>query len=251
MARASAPHPTAHRQAPRRLTAKPKKPRTLAAKRPVIVIDPGHGGKDSGAIGRAGTLEKNVALATALELKRLLEATGRYRVAMTRTSDVFVSLAGRVAFARKHHAALFIAIHANASRNRRAHGASVYVRSGHPGGDAIQHLAANAGATSQIADALAGPKPPPRRGSAWLQYTMIDNLDDDIHMAEKPARQAHFYVLGTHGVPSVLLEMGFLSNRHDEAQLKKAKYRRVIAAAIRDAIGDYFDELQHPDAQRT
>ena len=80
---------------------------------------------------------------------------------------------------------------------------------------------------------------------------MIDNLDDDIRMAKKPAREAHFYVLGARGVPSVLLEIGFLSNRHDETELNKARYRRVIAQAIRDAIGDYFDELAHPDAQRT
>lgn len=225
--------------------------RTVARNLPVIVIDPGHGGKDSGAIGRSGTLEKNVTLATAIELRRLLQATGRYRVVMTRTNDRFVSLAARVAFAKAHHGSLFIAIHANSSRNSRAHGASVYVRSGQGSGDDVKHLAADSGSSARIADALAGPKPPPRPGSAWLQYTMIDNLDDDIRMAKKPAREAHFYVLGARGVPSVLLEIGFLSNRHDETELNKARYRRVIAQAIRDAIGDYFDELAHPDAQRT
>ena len=190
-------------------------------------------------------------LAAAWELERVLEATGRYRVAMTRTRDIFVSLASRVAFARSHHAALFIAIHANASINRRAHGASVWVRSGKQDGSGTAGIAAGPGDTSRIADALAGPRHWPRPGSAWLQYTMIDNLNDDIRMDAEPARRAHFYVLGLRGIPSVLLEMGFLSNHHDESLLKKTKYRRTIARAIRDAINDYFAKLKHPSALRT
>ncbi len=220
-----------------------------ASERPLIVIDPGHGGRDSGAVGVSGTLEKNVVLATALELRRLLLATGRYRVAMTRTSDVFVSLAGRVGFARSHDADLLIAIHANASRDRHAHGASVWVRSGPGGADSITHLAAGPADTAKIADALVGPRP--SAGSAWLQYTMIDNLNDDIRMDAAPARQARFYVLGARDIPGVLLEMGFLSNRHDEALLNRAKYRRVVAQAIRDAIGDYFAKPGRAPASRT
>ncbi len=227
----------------------PRAPRRVAAARPLIVIDPGHGGPDSGAIGVTGTLEKRVTLATALKLKHLLKATHRYRVAMTRKTDVFIPLAGRVAFARAHQASLFISIHANASPDRSAHGATVYVRPRQQGSK-VTHLAAQPGNTTGIADALAGPKPPAAPSSAWLQYTMIDNLDDDIQMVDTPAQQAHFYVLGATGIPSVLLEMGFLSNRHDEKLLNTAQYRAVIAAAIRDAIDDYFEELQHPDATK-
>jgi N-acetylmuramoyl-L-alanine amidase len=218
---------------------------------PLIIIDPGHGGKDSGAVGASGTLEKDVTLATAQELKRLLEATGRYRVAMTRLNDVFVSLANRVAFARARHAALFIAIHANASPDKHAHGASVWVRSGPQGGDEITRLTTAAGDKPDIADALAGLRPQPEPGSSWLQYVMIDNLDDDIRMDAAPARQARFYVLGLPDIPSALLELGFLSNRHDEALLKQAKYRHRTAAAIRDAVDDYFAKLKHPAAVRT
>jgi N-acetylmuramoyl-L-alanine amidase len=216
--------------------------------RPLIVIDPGHGGKDSGAIGATGTLEKDVTLATALELRRLLKATGRYRVAMTRSTDVFISLSHRLVFARSHHAALMIAIHANASRDRGAHGASVWVRSGRTGSGQVAHLAADSGDTGKIADALVGP-PAPK--SAWLQYAMIDNLSDDIRMDPAPARAAHFYVLGARTIPSVLLEMGFLSNRHDEALLRKAKHRQLIARAVRDAIADYFAKMKHPNALPT
>lgn len=208
--------------------------------KPMVVIDPGHGGKDPGAIGVTGTQEKTVTLAIALELRRQLLATGRYRVAMTRTDDRFVSLPARVAFARAHHAALMIAIHANSSPDHRAHGVSVYVRSLGPHGAKVTHVAADPGA---IGHALAGP--PSRPGSALLQYTMIDNLDDDLRMAPDPARRARYYVLGLHDTPSVLLEMGFLSNRRDEALLRQKRHRRMIARALRDAVDDYFDDLKH------
>lgn len=223
----------------------------IAAVRPLIVIDPGHGGRDSGAVGVSGTLEKNVALTAAEELKRLLLATGRYRVALTRNSDTFVSLANRVDFVRAHQAALMIAIHANSSDNRAAHGASVWVRSGQIGREGVTHLPAGSRDRTEIADALAGAPPRPTPGSAWLQYTMIDNLSDDVHMEAVPARQARFYVLGLRGVPSVLLEMGYLSNRQDEKQLNQPKFRHVMTAAIRDAVEDYFDQLAHPNAKRT
>jgi N-acetylmuramoyl-L-alanine amidase len=80
---------------------------------------------------------------------------------------------------------------------------------------------------------------------------MIDNLDDDIRMTADPARQAHLYVLAAGDVPSVLLEMGFLSNRHDEALLRQQKHQEVVARAVRDAIGDYFDGLTHMHDSRT
>jgi N-acetylmuramoyl-L-alanine amidase len=76
--------------------------------------------------------------------------------------------------------------------------------------------------------------------SAWLQYSKIEQLDDDVRMTAEPARTAHLYVLGSHSIPSVLLEMGFLSNRKDEALLRKPAHRRVLVRAIEDAIDDYF-----------
>lgn len=203
---------------------------------PLIVIDPGHGGRDPGAIGARGTLEKTVTLSTALELRRVLKASRRYRVALTRTHDDTVPLASRLAFARKHDADLLIAIHADASPNHHARGASVYINSGH---NAV-HLSANSGNAVQIANALSAPQPPPEPGSAWLQYTMIEQLADDVRMVVAPARAAHLYVLASHTIPSVLLEMGFLSNRQDEILLRQAAHRRVIVQAIKDAIDDYF-----------
>lgn len=228
-----------------RAVAKPAAPRNVA-QRPLIVIDPGHGGRDPGAIGVSGTQEKTVTLATALELRRALQATGRYRIELTRATDSTVSLAGRLAFARKHDADLLIAIHADASRNRQARGASVYVSS--RGGTA--HLSASPGDTGRIARALSEPGPQPEPGSAWLQYTMIEQLADDVRMVVAPARTGHLYVLGSRTIPSVLLEMGFLSNRQDEALLKQTGHRGVLVRAIKDAVDDYFAAI-HGAASRT
>jgi N-acetylmuramoyl-L-alanine amidase len=223
------------------------RPGNNAAGRPLIVIDPGHGGRDPGAIGTTGTPEKTITLAAAQELRRLLEETGRYRVALTRVGDRTVSLAQRLAFARSHDADLLIAIHADASHNRHARGASVYVSSG---GSPSTQLPANKGSSDRIARALAAPEPQPEPGSAWLQYSMIEQLADDVRMVATPARTAHLYVLGSRTLPSVLLEMGFLSNRKDEALLGQPAHRRVLVQAVRDAIDDYFAAIRGP-ASRT
>ena len=190
-------------------------------------------------------MEKTITLETAKELRSTLEMTGRYRVELTRTRDSTVSLTDRLAFARKHDADLMIAIHADASRDRRARGASVYVSNR----DVTTQFPAGRGSSRRIARALAAPEPQPEPGSAWLQYSMIEQLDDDVRMATAPSRQAHFYVLGSRTIPSVLLEMGFLSNRQDEAMLNKPVYRQVLVRAIRDAINDYFATIKDPPAR--
>jgi N-acetylmuramoyl-L-alanine amidase len=223
------------------------RPRKNLASRPLIVIDPGHGGRDPGAIGTTGTPEKTITLAAAQELRRQLQATGRYRVALTRSKDRTVSLAQRLAFARSHNADLLIAIHADASHNHHARGASVYVSSG---STPTTQLPANKGNSDRIARALAAPEPQPEPGSAWLQYSMIEQLADDVRMVATPARTAHLYVLGSRTLPSVLLEMGFLSNRKDEDLLRQPAHRRVLVQAVRDAIDDDFAAIRGP-ASRT
>jgi N-acetylmuramoyl-L-alanine amidase len=220
-------------------------PKNLAD-RPLIVIDPGHGGRDPGAIGVSGTLEKTITLATALELRRSLEATGRYRVALTRTRDSTISLANRLAFARQRDADLLIAIHADASPDRHARGASVYVSSG----NTTTRVPANRASSHRIASALSRPEPQPEESSAWLQHSMIEQLSDDVRMVAAPARDARFYVLAARTIPSVLLEMGFLSNRQDETLMKQPAKRRVLVQAIRDAIDDYFSAIEK-SASRT
>lgn len=219
LARSQNPHHAAqahHHVHPHEKTAVAK--REPVVSKPLIVIDPGHGGPDPGAVGVSGTLEKAITLAAALELRRALQATGRYRIALTRTGDQSVSLAARLAFAHSHDADLLIAIHADASRDRHARGASVYVRSG--------------GATAPLA------------ASAGLQDSMIDQLSDDVRMAGAPARAGHLYVLASRTIPSVLVEMGFLSNRQDESLLRQTAHRRVVVQAIKDAVDDYFAAIR-------
>jgi len=210
-------HPPTHFRAAHARSRQP------ADHRPIIVIDPGHGGTDPGAIGLSGTLEKTITLGTALDLRRVLLATGRYRVALTRASDRSVSLATRLGFARARSADMLIAIHADASRDHHARGASVYVRAG----SAMANLEASAG----------------------LQGSMIEQLSDDVRMLPTPARAARLYVLAEQSIPSVLLEIGFLSNRRDEALLRQPRHRHIIVEAIKDAVNDYFATLRQRDGR--
>lgn len=189
--------------------------------RPLVVLDPGHGGHDPGAIGPARTQEKHVTLATTLEVARQLRATGRYRVVLTRADDRFVPLQKRLTMSQG--ADMFISIHADASPDRTARGASVYVRPG------------AAGSTRTVRNAMF-------QGTAKLQETMIDNLDDDLRMTGAPARQARLHVLANPSAPSVLVEIGFISNRGDEAQLRQPRHRATIAGAIREAVEEHFAE---------
>ena len=152
--------------------------------------------------------------ATAQHLAQELRATGRYRVILTRTDDRYVKLNQRLA--KSYGAAMFISLHADASRDRTARGASVYARSGATARTAMFH------------------------GTARLQQTMIDNLDDDLRMTGAPAREARLHVLANPTAPSVPVEIGSISNRQDEAQLLQPRHRATIAAAIRDAVDEHF-----------
>jgi N-acetylmuramoyl-L-alanine amidase len=215
------------------------------ANRPLIVIDPGHGGRDPGAIGASGTLEKTVTLAAARQLRHALAATGRYRTVLTRSGDRTVSLGDRLAFVRKHDADLLIAIHADASPNHSARGASVYISNR----NVTARYSGDRRNAGRIARALAADPVRPEPGSDWLQYAMIDQLANDIQMVATPARQAGFYMLRSRTIPSALLEMGFISNRRDEALLRKPSHRRVLVQAIKDAIDDYFRAIRRADSR--
>ena len=214
------------------------RPRKAAPALPLVVVDAGHGGRDPGAVGPSGTLEKTVVLATAQELGRQLRATRRYRVLFTRDSDRFVSLSDRVRLAAASNAALMISIHADGSPDRRARGASVYVRPAQSVGADVVQVPAHRGSSRAIARALS--RPAPVRGSGRLQLALIDNLDDDLTMVPDPARQGSFHVLGAIGIPSVLVETGFITNRADESLLRTPKHRATIARSIRDAVDEFF-----------
>jgi N-acetylmuramoyl-L-alanine amidase len=219
---------------------------------PLVMLDPGHGGKDPGAIGISGTYEKHVSLAAALELKRQLEASGRYRVALTRTRDAFIPLDDRVARAQAHGAALFVSMHADALSDHAVRGASVYTLSDSASDAQTAALARTENSADRFAGA--GINAPPevarilaslvrretRVGSSRLARSMVGSLDQDLPMLPNPERHAGFVVLKAADIPSVLVEMGFMSNPADEAELRRPQHRVRVADAMKRAVDAYF-----------
>ncbi len=240
-------------------------PRQGAGTPPLVMLDPGHGGKDPGAIGVSGTFEKHVSLATALELKRQLEADGRYRVELTRTRDVFIALEDRVGRAQQRNAALFVSMHADALSDHAVRGASVYTLA-QTASDAQSATLArkensadrflglrHSDASPDVARILASlVRQETRTGSARIAHSLVGALHQDFSMLQNPDRHASFVVLRAANIPSVLVEMGFMSNLRDEAALRQAEHRRRVAQAMRRAIEGYFvssttwPEVQHP-----
>jgi N-acetylmuramoyl-L-alanine amidase len=225
---------------------------------PLVMLDPGHGGKDPGAIGVSGTYEKHVALATAEELARQLRASGRYRVAMTRQIDDFIPLDDRVGIAQTQGASLFMSIHADALTDHTVRGASVYTLATSASDAQTAALAARENAADRyggLADAGLSPhvaqilaslvRHETRVGSARMQRSVVVNLGLDVPLLENPARHAAFAVLKAADIPSVLVEMGFMSNKHDEAALRQAAHRATVAAALHRAIDGYFVAQSH------
>jgi N-acetylmuramoyl-L-alanine amidase len=220
---------------------------------PLVMLDPGHGGKDPGAIGVSGTYEKQVALAAAFELKRQLEFGGHYRVALTRARDVFVPLDDRVAKAQAHGAALFVSMHADALSDHAVRGASVYTLANTASDAQTAALAQRENSADRFAGSNwrdASPevsrilaslvRQETRIGSGRLARSLVGNLDRDLPMLPNPERHAGFVVLKAVDIPSVLVEMGFMSNRNDEAELRHPEHRARVAEAMKRAVDTYF-----------
>ena len=220
---------------------------------PLVVLDPGHGGKDPGAIGITGTYEKHVAFAAATELKRQLLADRRVRVEMTRGRDVFIPLEDRVGWAQRKGAALFVSMHADAVGDHSVRGASIYTLSDTASDAQTAALAVR----ENSADRFGGPtfrdQPPEvarilsslvrqetRAGSTRMQRGLVGALDRDLPMLQNPARHASFVVLKASDIPSVLVEMGFMSNAEDEAALRRPEHRAMVAAAMKRAVDGFF-----------
>jgi len=218
---------------------------------PLVVIDPGHGGHDPGAIGRRGTEEKRLTLAAAQVLRRKLQEGGKCRVAMTRERDEFISLADRVAFARTREAALLISLHADSAPG--AKGASVYTL-GDAANDPLAEALAQRENNADLAGGLSLPSVPPevqaillslmrqetRGDSTRFARIAVRELTRTVEVLPKPRREAGFIVLKAPEVPSVLVEMGFLSDRGDEAALRKPEHRALIAASLARAVESWL-----------
>lgn len=239
--------------APRSHLAAPAVHRGAKPPPPLVMLDPGHGGKDPGAIGVSGTYEKHIAEAASAELERRLLAGGRYRVARTRDRDIFIPLEDRVAIAQGRRAALFISMHADALHDPSVRGASVYTLSDHASDGQTAALAARENSADRFAGPrFAGTSPQVQAilaslvrqetlvGSTHLAHAVVTSFRGQIGLLDNPDRHAGFLVLKSAVIPSVLVEMGFMSNRLDEAALRQSSHRTVIAVQMQRAIERYF-----------
>ncbi|WP_246541471.1 N-acetylmuramoyl-L-alanine amidase [Roseibium polysiphoniae] len=223
--------------------------------RPVIVLDPGHGGIDTGAKGIGGTLEKAVVMDFSSILKRKLEQTGRYSVHLTRESDTFVPLADRVQFGHDLEADLFLSIHADSvTRGRKVvRGATVYTLSEKASDDLAGELAETANNSDIIAGVELHDEPAEvtdilidlarretRNFSVFFARTLVSELKSAVRLINNPHRSAGFRVLKAHDVPSVLVELGYLSNEHDEKLLVSDEWRERMATAMVESIDGFF-----------
>lgn len=226
------------------------------ATRPLVVIDPGHGGIDSGAETADGIKEKDIVLAFALRLQELLVASGRFDVALTREDDTFLRLEERVALARTNKADLFISVHADSFQQPEIRGASVYTRDENATDVLDKVLADNENKTDIIAG-FAMPQMAPevvdilldlmrremRHQSFMAAQAIVHQLQPSVELRRFPVRQADFFVLQAPDVPSVLLELGFLSNAADMANLLEGEWQDRTADALARGVSAYFDSL--------
>lgn len=227
--------------------------------KPVVVIDAGHGGVDPGAIGVSGVYEKAIALDYSREVAKRLRDTGLYEVVMTRDRDIFLPLRERVRIARAAGADLFLSIHANTHPKRTTNGFSVYTLSNKASDKEAAALAALENKSDVIGGVDLGDY------SDDVQNILIDfaqaktnelsvkfareNLVGEIgqraRLLGRPWRSAGFAVLKAPDVPSVLLELGYISNPTEERLLMSPAHRETMSAAIVRAVGNYFAETQN------
>tara|TARA_R110000868_G_scaffold10138_7_gene49542 strand:- start:16556 stop:17749 length:1194 start_codon:yes stop_codon:yes gene_type:complete len=215
-----------------------------ARDRRVIVIDAGHGGHDPGASGRNGTRERDVTLEAARELRRQLENTGRYDVVLTRDTDVFLTLQQRVQVAADVRADLFLSIHADSvPTNPNARGAAVYTLNDRAETRARDRALQGADHSRQpdVNNILVSLELREKRNqSSAFAEVLLQHLSGSGALLTNPHRQENFYVLLDSRVPAVLLEMGFLSNATDEANLNSVTARRRQMTAVQEGIDSYF-----------
>ncbi|WP_282605627.1 N-acetylmuramoyl-L-alanine amidase [Pelagibius sp. Alg239-R121] len=232
-------------------------PKAAGDARPTIVIDPGHGGVDPGSTSVTGLVEKKLALDYAKELKRQLEASGRFRVVLTRDRDVFLALRDRIEIAHQAKGNLFVSLHANNHKSRKIKGFSVYTLSEKSSDAEARNLATK----ENKADIIAGfdlseqtevvrdilidlaQRESKNQGNQFAT-TVIDEVGQVAGLLGNPHRYAGFAVLKSPTIPSVLIEIGYLSNKTEEKRLRDPGYRKKLMSALARSIGSYFEENQ-------
>jgi N-acetylmuramoyl-L-alanine amidase len=222
---------------------------------PVVVIDPGHGGIDSGAIAPSGEEEAAIVLSVALRLRDKLERSGRFHVVLTRSDDTFIPLAERVKVARSNRAALFISLHADFIPRHEgdARGATVYTVSDKASDKEAARLADKENKADLIAgidlsaqnDDVVGilydlTHRETKNHSGLFARTLVSGLKAAAQLNQDPLRSAGFVVLKAPDVPSVLVELGFLSNPEDVKLLNSDAWRDKVADALSGAVQSFF-----------
>lgn len=232
----------------------PPEPARETADGPVVVIDPGHGGVDPGASTKDGRLEKDIVLDFARRLREEIEAVQpSLTVRLTRSDDRFLSLSQRIRIARAYGASLFISVHADSAPEAFVRGASVYTLSERPSDSEAAALAAR----ENLADTVSGVVEPEaqedvssiladlmRRETKTYSHAfageLVNAMSGRIALNSNPHRSARFRVLMAHDIPSVLVELGYLSNADDSAHLLDPEWRDNAIGAISSAVGDFF-----------
>lgn len=222
---------------------------------PLVVIDPGHGGIDPGATGKGGTNEKDIVLLVAKELRDKIWQSGRYRVLLTRGADYYIALRQRFEIARSAGADVFISLHADSSPFRAARGVSVYTLSNQASDEEAAALARRENRADIVAgvdisrnsERVAGILIDlAQRRSLHLAHrlatTLVGELKGRVELVPNPQRAAGFAVLKAPDIPSVLIELGHLSNAKEEHQLRDPTYRRRLAEGVLRGVDRYFAE---------
>ncbi|MEO8757165.1 MAG: N-acetylmuramoyl-L-alanine amidase [Devosia sp.] len=229
---------------------------TSGGSRPLIVIDPGHGGIDNGASAPHGVREKDITLAFALQLRDLLVASGRFDVAMTRDDDTYLSLNERVNLARQNKADLFISLHADTFQEADIRGASIYTRD-ERATDILDKVLADGENRADIVAGYVQPDVKPAvvdmlvdlmrrqvRQQAYLAaQDIVKAMQPSVALRRFPVRQADFFVLQAPDIPSMLIELGFMSNNADIANLENTDWRNRVVGAIAAGVDGYFKDL--------
>jgi N-acetylmuramoyl-L-alanine amidase len=236
--------------------AQPREPQAAAGdSRPLVVLDPGHGGIDTGTKGPGGEQEKDIVLAVAKSLRERIEALGKYRVLMTRSDDTFIPLADRVRIARDAGASLFISIHADwlSHKEGDAQGATIYTLSETASDPAAARLAEEENRADVIAGVDLKDEPDDVAGilidlaqretktfSVQFAHKLDSAMKSATRMHKEPIKSAGFRVLRAPDVPSVLVELGYVSNKDDLQSLLSDTWRDHTADSMAAAIDGYF-----------
>jgi N-acetylmuramoyl-L-alanine amidase len=219
-----------------------------------IIIDPGHGGKDPGAIGYRGTKEKDITLDVAKRLVKKIERNMNINTILTRDEDIFIRLQDRTKLANSNNGKLFISIHANSAEDRRANGFETYMIGMNKNAAAVRTAAREnavldleGGSATKLTDealikvtiAQSGFA----NGSEKFAALVQEEMNKRLQSKDRGVKQAGFYVLAYASMPNVLIELGYLSNPAEEKKLKSSQYKDALATSIYRAIEKYQETL--------